>query len=257
MNDLAHRAGELLVSGFQSETLKIDYKSRTDLVTDMDRKSEDFLVSSLHETFPGHTIVAEEGNSIQGREPFRWFIDPLDGTNNFAHGIPWFSVTLALYSEEKKKILAGLTYAPLSGETFHATRGGGAFLNGNPVHVSSMDDLGRSMVVTGFPYQKDDPNTNNTRECTAMVPRVQGLRRFGSAALDLCGVACGRFEGYWERGLNPWDVAAGVLICREAGGRVTDYQGKDYSIDMTAICASNGRVHDTMLQVIQEAGGRI
>lgn len=252
MTELAHRAGELLVSGFQSETLKIDYKSRTDLVTDMDRKSEDFLVSNIHTMFPGHTIVAEEGNPIQGKQPFRWYIDPLDGTNNFAHGIPWFSVTIALYSEQDNEVLAGLTHSPLTAETFHATRRGGAFLNSNPIHVSTMDDLGRSMMVTGFPYQKDDPATNNTRECAAMVPRVQGLRRFGSAALDLCGVACGRFEGYWERGLKPWDVAAGTLICREAGGKVTDYWGKEYSIDMSAVCASNGQIHDSMLRVLQE-----
>lgn len=248
---IAFEAGKILLKGFRDENTVISYKSRTDLVTNKDRESEEFLFGEVRKRYPGHTIVAEEGSRCDSGGDLAWFMDPLDATNNFAHGIPFFCVSIGVFSRSAGRVVAGAVYDPVHGEMFSAWQDGGAFCNGMPIRVSAIGDLGISLLATGFPYDRQNPEKNNIDQFGRMSPAVQGIRRLGSAALDLCYTACGRFDGYWEPELKPWDMAAGAVIVEEAGGRVTRYDGGPFHPEYPEIVASNGLIHGGMLAVLR------
>ncbi len=251
-DDLAHQAGALLREALQHPR-QIDYKGAINLVTEADRQSEALIVGGLLRAFPDHHIVGEEGGSMGApveQAPYRWYIDPLDGTTNFAHGIPHFSISMAMADADGKP-LVGLVYDPLRDECFRAIRGAGATLNQQPLHVSSVRELSQAVLATGFPYDRLTNPDNNVEEFTSFLLRAQHVSRMGSAALNLCYVAAGRFDGYWEMRINPWDVQAGLLCVNEAGGRVSNYHGKtDGVYEGAEVVASNGLIHDRMLTVI-------
>ncbi|KPJ53688.1 histidinol phosphate phosphatase [candidate division TA06 bacterium DG_24] len=237
----------MLLSGF-GKAEQIDHKGAVDLVTEYDRAAEEAIVNVIRARHPDHAIVAEEGHGAEGRSPWRWFVDPLDGTTNYAHGYPCFSVSIA--AEHAGQTVLGVVHDPLHKEAFTAVRGEGALLNGNPIRVSRTDELSESLLATGFPYDVRVHKDNNLNHFGSFVVRAQAVRRDGSAALDLCYVAAGRFDGFWELKLAPWDVAAGTLIVLEAGGRITDFSGESEEIDGREIVASNGLIHDAMLSVL-------
>ena len=250
--ETARDAGRILLEEF-SRSPDITYKGDVDLVTQGDKRSEALIVSRLKKLFPQHTIVAEEGTGQKMESRFAWHIDPLDGTTNFAHGYPCFSVSIAL--AEADTLLAGVVYNPVSSELFAAGRGEGATLNGRLIRVSKIPELARSLVCTGFPTHLRT-NSLNIHYYWDFTLRSHGVRRDGSAALDLASVAAGRFEGFWEFGLNSWDTAAGVLLVHEAGGCVTDLEGKPYRPGGPSILASNGLVHDEMLRIAADIARR-
>jgi len=221
-------AGEILIKGFRSNTTEISYKSRTDLLTNIDKASEEFLFKKVSEKFPNHTIIAEEGSFQDGKDEFVWYIDPLDATNNFAHGIPFFCISIGVYSKHLNRVVVGVIYDPIHNECYSATLGDGAKLNNQPIKVSKISDIGISMISTGFPYDKENPEKNNLKQFSVFLPQIQGIRRIGSAALDLCYLAIGRVDGFWEPELKPWDMAAGSIIVEEAGGKVTNYEGEHF-----------------------------
>ncbi|MGH9771735.1 MAG: inositol monophosphatase family protein [Candidatus Acidiferrales bacterium] len=242
----AREAGTVLRAEFDRPKT-ISYKGEVDIVTKSDLRSEAIVVARLREHFPEHAIVAEEGGgNVAAGAKYCWHVDPLDGTTNFAHGYPCFAVSIALLEAEEPIVAAVLN--PFSDELFTAMRGKGAFLNRKPIHVSRVEKLANSLVCTGFPpqHRKNNANMNYYWEFTL---RSHGVRRDGSAALDLCSVACGRFEAFWEFGLNSWDTAAGMLLVTEAGGMVTDLSGRPYHPGEREMLASNGLVHTEMRQV--------
>jgi myo-inositol-1(or 4)-monophosphatase len=249
MSAIAREAGALLMHYFQQH-LKIEYKGDADLVTAADRAAEVLIRERIRELWPAHDILGEEqGLSDQGSE-YRWYVDPLDGTTNFAHGYPVFCVSLGLEhrgSEEKGKRIAGVVYDPTRDELFSAEKGRGAQLNGETIHVSKTAALKESLLATGFPSHKrhKNPNIYFYHQITL---HSHGVRRAGSAALDLCNVASGRYDGFWEFNLNPWDTAAGVLIVEEAGGKVTRFDGAGFEINSSETLASNGLIHDALLR---------
>lgn len=249
--EIAVEAGEILLKGFRAESTKISYKSRTNLVTNIDRESEDFLFEAIGNKYPGHTIIAEEGSRRDAPGEFVWYVDPLDATNNYAHGIPFFCISIGIYSKKRDRVCAGVVYDPYHKETFKAIAQQGAFLNGKQIRVSTIDDLRISVIATGFPYSKNETGKNNLREFNAFLPGIQGIRRIGSAALDLSYLACGRIDGYWEPGLSPWDMAAGSLIVEEAGGRVTKYDGSPFDSEYPEILASNNLLHNKMIEILE------
>jgi myo-inositol-1(or 4)-monophosphatase len=234
---------------FFERHIGFEYKGDADLVTEADRASEQFIVSRLRATWPDHDIVGEEGTrDIHGGD-FRWYVDPLDGTTNFAHGYPVFCVSMGL--EVAGKLVTGVLYDPTRDELFAAEQGSGATLNAKPIHVSSTTTLAESMLGTGFPSLKrhENPNIHFYHQITL---RSHGLRRAGSAALDLANVAAGRYDGYWEFNLNPWDTAAGVLLVQEAGGMVTGFDGAPFNIDSKETLASNALIHEELLRNFRE-----
>jgi len=246
---LARQAGQILRTGYQQEH-QVDYKGVIDLVTEIDRKSEDYLLGEIHKDFPDHYILAEESGGTRG-DGQQWYIDPLDGTVNYAHNIPIFSVSIA-YASNGDLSLA-VVYDPMRDEMFSAERGAGAHLNGHPLQVSSASDLQKSLLVTGFPYDVQNPEINNLSNFVHFSQRSQGVRRLGSAALDLAYVAAGRFDGFWEMALKPWDVAAGGLICEEAGARVTNIYGEaDFISPPQSILATAPGIHARMLEELKE-----
>jgi myo-inositol-1(or 4)-monophosphatase len=246
--DAALRAGEMLRENF-NEAREIYFKGEINLVTHFDSLSQKMIHAHLSSNFPEHDFLAEEGLSKEKGSEYRWLIDPLDGTTNFAHKFPVFCISVAL--EKKRKIVLGVVYDPCRKEIFWAEEGKGAFLNGSKIRVSSVDDLDKSLVATGFPYDIRESELNNIDHFNNFAIRVQAIRRCGSAAMDLCYVACGRFDGFWELKLNPWDVAAGVLIVKEAGGRISDFQNQDYSIYSLETLATNGLIHRQMVDILQ------
>lgn len=229
-------------------TLTIDHKGEVDLVTDADRASERYIRKSLGRAFPDHAFLMEEFGASGVAGDYRWVADPLDGTVNFAHGVPIYNVSIAL--EEKGRVVMGGVYDPCRDELFFAARGRGATLNGRPIRVSSAARLIDGLAVTGFPYDRKD--TRRIVDLVARVlPRTRGLRRLGAAALDLCYVACGRLDIYWEYHLKPWDMAAGALIVEEAGGRVTDFRGRAVTTaNPGELLATNGRLHAPMRRLL-------
>jgi len=259
--EAAREAGSILLADFDHPR-KIAYKGDVDLVTEADRRSEQAVVARLRSHFPRHAILGEEGGgygdaSAQGADAVRhcWYVDPLDGTTNFAHGYPCFCVSIGLAENVKPgasptpdDLLIGVVYDPIRGELFTAARGEGAFLNQRKIQVSSVASLATSLLATGFPSHKraQNPNIHYYWDFTMCS---HGVRRDGSAALDLAGVACGRFDGFWEFGLKPWDTAAGVLLVREAGGMVSDFAGRPYRLGGPELCASNKLVHEEMQHV--------
>ncbi len=252
MSAIAREAGALLMQYFQ-QGLKIEYKGDADLVTAADRASETLIRQRITQQFPGHDVLGEEqGLNDQGSE-YRWYVDPLDGTTNFAHGYPVFCVSMALEhrSDAETKRIAGVVYDPTRDELFAAQQGQGAHLNGQPIHVSKAAQLKECLLATGFPSHKrhQNPNIHFYHQITL---RTHGVRRAGSAALDLCNVASGRFDGFWEFKLNSWDTAAGVLMVQEAGGKVSRFDGSVFEIDSRETVASNGLVHDALLHEFAE-----
>jgi len=243
-------AGQLLMQGYLKEH-KIEHKGRIDLVTEMDKRSEDYLLGEIRTAFPLHAIVTEESGYIDGQADHCWFIDPLDGTSNYAHGVPIFSVTLAYAF--KGQIVLAVTCDPTRDQFFSAERGQGSFLNESRLHVSDKTELLDAMLVTGFPYETDGLEGSNLDHFTSFLGRSQAIRRLGSAAIDIAYVAAGWLDGYWEIGIHPWDIAAGTLLVEEAGGLVTDLQGsKDYFKSPYALIAANPELHEKMRSVIQD-----
>ena len=248
---IARDSGALLRE-FYHRGVRTEYKGDVDLVTEADRASEALIVSRLNTELPTHGIYGEEGTRSGLDSEFRWYVDPLDGTTNFAHGFPAFCVVLGceqrtpeLKPEEDGKMVAGVIYDPLRDEMFSAALGAGATLNGAPIHVSKAKLLQESLIATGFPSHKRhaSPNIHFYQEFTL---RSHGVRRAGSAALDLAYVACGRLDGYWEFKLNPWDTSAGSLLVEEAGGRITHFDGSKFTLDSVEVFATNGLIHDEM-----------
>jgi myo-inositol-1(or 4)-monophosphatase len=254
MSAIAREAGALLMQYFH-QGLKIEYKGEADLVTAADRASEALIRERIKKQFPSHDVLGEEqGLTDQGGD-YRWYVDPLDGTTNFAHGYPVFCVSMALERRTPGsgagQRVAGVVFDPTRDELFTAEQGKGAQLNGKAIHVSKAATLKECLVATGFPSHKrhKNPNIFFYHEITL---KTHGVRRAGSAALDLCCVAAGRFDGFWEFNLNPWDTAAGVLIVEEAGGKVTRFDGAPFEIDSRETLASNGLLHDALVQEFQD-----
>jgi myo-inositol-1(or 4)-monophosphatase len=227
---------------------KVELKGEINLVTEVDRICERRIIEIIKETFPDHNILTEETPMPEGSSPFRWIIDPLDGTTNYAHGYPCFCTSIAV--ELEREIVVGVIYDPLLDELFTAQQGRGASLNGARITVSATEQLTNALICTGFPYDLRESPVNNLNHFTNFIMEARAIRRDGSAALDLCYVAAGRFDGFWELKLNPWDVAAGNLIVAEAGGRVTDFGGKALNIYSQETLASNGRIHEEMIGVL-------
>jgi myo-inositol-1(or 4)-monophosphatase len=253
MSAIAREAGALLMHYFHQH-LKVEYKGEADLVTAADRASEVLIRERIQQQFPGHDVLGEEqGLNDQGSD-YRWYVDPLDGTTNFAHGFPVFCVSMALErrtSNGEAVRVAGVVYDPTRDELFSAEQGRGAQLNGEKIHVSQIAKLKECLVATGFPSHKrhKNPNIYFYHQITL---RTHGVRRAGSAALDLCCVAAGRFDGFWEFNLNPWDTAAGVLIVEEAGGKVSRFDGSPFELNSRETIASNGLVHQALLHEFKE-----
>lgn len=239
---LAKKAGNYLRENF-GKKLVVEYKGKIDLVTKIDRGSQSMIIDEIDRTFPRHSIIAEEGVSRQRDQEYTWFVDPLDGTVNYVHQIPIFCVSLAIYRNMQPFI--GVCYNPMSGDLFSAQIGNGSFRNAERISASSSSRLVDSLVVTGFPYSLDDID-DSTARFTRILREVQGIRRLGSAALDLCFVASGSFGGFWEVSLKPWDMAAGVVVLLEAGGKVTGLHGEDFDLNNGDILASNGKIHDEL-----------
>ena len=253
--EIAREAGRILLEGWGTRPA-IGFKSEDiNLVTEYDKRSEALIVERLAKAFPHDRIIAEEGTTVAGQGDVGvgggrvWYVDPLDGTTNFAHGLPFFSVSLGL--TENRRPLLGVVEAPVLGWTFAGTTtGGGSTLNGKPIAPSRTEQLAGALLVTGFPYQRN-PVQNNIAEWTAFTAAAQGTRRLGSAALDLCYVACGWLDGYWERALHAWDLVGGSAIVIGAGGKATDLDGRPFDGETGRVLASNGPLHDQMMRVLE------
>jgi myo-inositol-1(or 4)-monophosphatase len=248
----AKKAAQIHRRYFNKESFVRAKSSHYNLVTRADIEAERAIVEIIRNKFPEHNFIGEENEYAKTPSAFSWIIDPLDGTNNFAHGLPVFSVSIAL--AEQGELLAGVVYDPLRDELFTAEKGRGAFLNSRTISVSANSELKQSLLFTGFYYDRSLAMKRTLDDIHTFFSRgIMGLRRFGSAALDLCYVACGRADGFWEFMLNPWDFAAGALILREAGGRITDNRGTGLGLEPGYVVASNGLIHEPMLEVL---GGR-
>jgi myo-inositol-1(or 4)-monophosphatase len=246
LEHLARQAGAILRAGYETEH-QVGFKGVIDLVTEVDHQSERFLLGEIRKDFPDHHIFSEESGIIQGNDENVWYIDPLDGTVNYAHHIPIFCVSIGYAAHGMMRF--GAVYDPMRDEMFLAERGKGAFLNGRPLHASSAMELQRSLLVTGFPYNAWDTPQDNFANFIKFGKLTQGVRRLGSAAIDLCYVAAGRFDGFWEMALNPWDIAAGGLIAEEAGALVTNVHGEpDYISPPQSVVASASGIHTRMLE---------
>jgi len=251
IENLAHQAGAILRSGYNQEH-QVAYKGVIDLVTEVDRASEDLLLAQINEHWPGSHIMAEESGVIKGDDNHTWYIDPVDGTVNYAHHIPIFCVSIGYAQAGIMKL--GVVYDPMRDELFSAERGRGAWLNGKAIHVSNVTELQRSLLVTGFPYDAWNTAYDNFGNFVRFGKQTQGVRRFGSAALDACYVAAGRFDGFWELSLKPWDIAAGGLVAEEAGAVVTNVEGgRDYISPPQSIVAAAPGIHGSILEGLHAA----
>ncbi|MGD9094006.1 MAG: inositol monophosphatase family protein [Anaerolineales bacterium] len=250
LESMARQAGGILRAGFGSQ-LRVDHKGIIDLVTEMDHRSEKFLLGEIQRRFPTHKIVSEESGEIYGEDCCLWFIDPLDGTVNYAHGLPIFTVSIAYQEDDALQL--GVVYEPMLDECYTAIKGQGAWLNGKLIQASTTSELNRSLLVTGFPYDIRTNPENNLENYVRLSLRTQGVRRLGSAALDLCYVAAGRFDGFWEIRLSAWDVAAGGLIAKEAGAVVTNLTGgQDFLSPPQSIIAANPDLHPQLVRALNE-----
>jgi len=247
--ETAREAGQILLERF-GRKITITKKGDINLVTEADLASEKLIIEKIRSHYPKHAILAEESGAseLNGESEWKWIIDPLDGTTNYAHGYPCFCVTIAL--EYQGEIVIGVTFDPTRDELFAAERGNGATLNGRQIRVSKTESLSDALLVTGFPYDTRE-RENFARHFTGFTYKSRGIRRDGSAAIDMAYVACGRFDGFWEEGLHAWDVAAGVLLIEEAGGRVSYYDDSKFSIYKPPICANNKLIHAEMLEVLK------
>lgn len=246
----ARQAGKVLYGALDKKDKQIEFKGENDVVTALDKESEEIIKEILLREFPYIGVLAEEGGESGDASVGRWIIDPLDGTNSFSHGIPHFCVSIALEINGELKV--GVVYNPCLDECFTAIKGKGSYLNNKRLTVSSAKELQKSLLATGFPYDKAHREDNNIDNFGNLLLKCQGIRRMGSAALDLCYTAAGRFDGYWELHLKPWDTAAGVLILTEAGGKVSDFKGGTYSIYGSELLTSNGIIHNQMIEVLKK-----
>lgn len=224
------------------------YKGAINLVTDIDRKAEEMVIRALQRYFPNDGFLSEEVGEIKGKSDFRWILDPLDGTTNYAHSFPFYAISLAL--EKKGRPILGLVFDTERNELFSAESNSGAYLNGKSIKVSNITELNKSLLATGFSYKMREVKDNNISHFKDFLLTSQAVRRAGSASLDLCYVGCGRFDGFWELELNPWDTAAGWLIVTEAEGKVTTFNGSNYNHNLKEILASNGKIHEKMSQIL-------
>jgi myo-inositol-1(or 4)-monophosphatase len=247
---VAQEAGKLLRDNF-GRKLVVTHKSNIDLVTEVDLASEKLIKDLIWSHYPKHQILAEESGSHESSSEYRWIVDPLDGTTNYSHGLPIFCVVIAL--EKAGETILGVIYDPIHDELFAAERGQGATLNGRTIRVSEIPELRRSLLVTGFPYDVQTNEVNNLDYFERFIKKAQAVRRLGSAAIDLCCVACGRMDGFWELKLNAWDMAAGALIVTEAGGTVTRFDNGPFDPYLKEICASNGLIHEQMISVLTKS----
>jgi myo-inositol-1(or 4)-monophosphatase len=246
--EIAREAGALLTTYFERR-VAVELKGEYDLVTEADRASERLVIDRLRSHFPAHSIIAEEGGGHSGSSEYCWYVDPLDGTTNFAHGFPMYNVTMAL--EQSGELIAGVIFDPTRNEMFASERGSGAYLNNRRIRVSKVDRVGDSLVATGFPSRKRHLNVN-VHFYYQLAMQTHGVRRAGSAALDLAYVASGRLDGFWEFGLNPWDMAAGILVVTEAGGKCSDMHGGPVDLRGPHLLADNGAIHEEILGVFGE-----
>jgi len=244
----AYSSGKILKS-YIGKFFDIREKGAKDLVTEADLHSEKNIIRTIQDKFPDHAILAEESGAKPGDERYRWIIDPLDGTINFAHQLPFFCISIAFALEGKT--VMGVVFNPLDGELFSAVAGQGAFLNSNGIRVSKTTAIGDSLLATGFPYNVLSEFEAVTGRLSNLMQHAQGIRRLGSAALDLCYVGCGRLDGFWEQNLKPWDTAAGALIAAEAGAVITDFSDTPYTIDKNEIAATNGNFHREMISLLR------
>ncbi|OIO75405.1 MAG: hypothetical protein AUJ85_03165 [Elusimicrobia bacterium CG1_02_37_114] len=249
--ETAVRAGEFIKSRL-GKVRELSFKTVRNIVTDVDKKSEKLIINRLRRKFPDYSILGEEGGNRESKSVYKWVIDPIDGTTNFAHNLPLFCVSIAL--EYKGEPVLGVVYEPIRRELFYAEKNKGAYLNNKRIYVSKTNKLSESLVATGSAYVLRETKCNNVDHYVDFIIFAQGLRRFGSAALDMCYVACGRLDGFWEADLHPWDTAAGYVIVKEAGGRVTDFSGNKYSHYEKETLASNGKIHRQMLNVLKGRG---
>ena len=247
----AKGAGAILMEHFGSISSYEHKSTAIDLLTIADTKSEAFIVNEIKTTFPDHHIIAEESPAVENNSDYRWVIDPLDGTTNFVHSLPIFAVSIGL--QYKKETILGVVYNPAAHKCFWAEKDGGAFLNDKFIHITSTNALSDSLLVTGFPYIHDNRYEKGFDLFKELYGKTQGIRRLGAAALDFCFVAMGRFEGFWEFGLQPWDVCAGALILTEAGGKVSDWDGSPMPFSGTRILATNYHIHREMMDVLHKS----
>ena len=247
----AYKAARVLQSRFGNIS-RIRKKDAVEIVTEADTESEKEIIATIQARFPKHAFLSEESGLQEGIDEYRWIIDPLDGTVNFAHNVPIFSISIALTHREE--IVLGIVLNPMDGELYSAVRGQGAQLNGRPIRVSSTQVLSESLLITGFPYKIREVFEPVMIRCGNCLKASQAVRRLGSAALDLCYVACGRFEAFWEQCLKPWDTAAGVLIAAEAGAKVTTFSNQPYLLGDEEILATNGHIHDEMIKLLEIKG---
>lgn len=250
--ETAREAGQILLEKF-GKKINVSLKGEINLVTEADLASEKLIIEKIRSYYPKHNILAEESGestvTVDGDKKWKWIIDPLDGTTNYAHGYPCFCVTIAL--EHEGEIVIGATFDPTRDEMFSAEKGSGANLNNRRIHVSDTEKLGDALIVTGFPYNFKEKESF-AKHLTDFLLHSRGVRRDGSAAIDMAYVACGRFDGFWEEGLNPWDVAAGKLLIEEAGGKVSYYDGSPFSVYSPPICSSNALIHSEMLEILSK-----
>jgi len=250
---LAYDAGKIALAA-QKKGISVSTKSSAiDLVTNIDKTCEEFIIKTIRAHFPDHSILSEESGLSEKEGEYKWIIDPVDGTTNLAHGLPLFAISIAIV--HKGKPIIGVVEIPGLNETFWAQEGRGAHIGMKPIHVSKVGDLQTSLLATGFPYAREGRYQKNIELFDAFYRASQGVRRFGCAALDLCFVAAGRFDGFWEYGLQPWDVAAGKIILEEAGGVVTNMDGSTFNPKLQNILATNGLIHSDMLHIIKEHSG--
>lgn len=243
--EVARDAGKIQKNAL-GKVIKIGYKgNKANVVTEIDHKCEKYIVQQIKKAFPDHAFFAEEGTDEKSNSPYKWIIDPLDGTVNYSHGLPMFAVSIGL--EYKGKIVTGVGYGAMLDEMYYAEKGKGAYLNGKRIHVSKTKDLKTAIVCTGFSYDVQTNPNNNLNNFAQFVLNAQAVRRVGSAVLDLCYLACGRFDGFWELYLHAWDVAASSLIITEAGGKITTFNGSKYSVYSHQTLASNGKIHRLMV----------
>ena len=246
--NIAKEAGEVIRNGF-GENLKIEFKTgENNLVTNIDKAAEKIILDFIKLEYPHHSIIAEESGTKFNSSDYTWVVDPLDGTTNFAHGLPIFAVSIGV--QKKDEIVAGVIYDVMNDKIYSAEKGAGTYVNGKRSMVTKNGNLAESLVVTGFPYNIEKDLDETMRIFKQFLLETRAVRRLGSAAIDFCYVAAGVFDGFWERGLNPWDVCAGLLLVKEAGGKISDFSGKSINIDSNQFLATNGAIHDEMLKVI-------
>lgn len=252
--DAIKESGKIIQNYFQGTFTVENKEGINNLVTEVDKHSEDKIIEIIRAKFPTHSIISEETGEQMQDSPYQWIIDPIDGTVNFAHGIPICCVSIGL--KYKDDLILGAVYNPMMNELFFAEKGMGASLNGMPISVSNKSDFRKACLVTGFPYKWPEAKEHPIKVFERFILEGLPVRRLGSAAIDLCWVACGRFDGFWEYNLNSWDLAAGYLIVQEAGGRITSFTGKPYSVFDKETLATNGRIHDEMLRLINVKEGK-